>query len=327
MSDTDSNAAVSGITVIICTWTRAEQLRTTLQSLSRQEQPPSVDVEVLVIDNNSKDHTRRVVEEAQPSWALGALRYLFEPRQGKQFALNTGVAAARHTVLAFTDDDILFPPDWLRQIQRVFSDPGVDLAGGKTLIDWTGAQPPPWFSGELMAVLGGVDLGEATLDPSPRDYAPGGGNLIARKRLFDRVGGFSEAHFRHMDFEFGLRCQSSGVRVVYEPAVVVHAPVDPACLTPRYFMRWAFKAGIGRTGGIHAAGQRPRVPLWMYRRFLQDTFALAFQPSPGAPAVFGQRMRQWRGMGAIANAWHAWLAPQRHAEWVKLKSQKTLNLY
>ena len=327
MSNTGSGMPVAGVTVIICTWNRADQLRTTLQSLSQQRYKAGLDVEVLVVDNNSNDDTRSVVEATQQSWAMGTLRYLFEPRQGKQFALNSAIAAAQHTLLAFTDDDILFPHDWLLQIQRIFADPGIDLAGGKTLIDWAGLQRPAWYSNELLAVLGGVDLGETELDPSPRDYAPGGGNLLARKTLFDRVGNFSEAHFRHMDYEFGIRCQSFGVRVVYEPAVVVHAPVDSVCLTPRYFMRWAFKAGIARTGGIHAAGQRPQVPLWMYRRFMQDAIALAFKPLPGTPEVFAQRMRKWRDMGAIVNAWRAWLRPGQHAEWVKLKSQKKLNLY
>ncbi|MEI7785004.1 MAG: glycosyltransferase family 2 protein [Betaproteobacteria bacterium] len=327
MTNTDSDMPVSGITVIICTWNRAEQLRTTLQSISRQELPPGVDVEVLVVDNNSKDHTRRAVEEMQSSWPLGVLSYLFEPRQGKQFALNTGIAAARLGVLAFTDDDILFPPDWLRQIQRVFSDSGVELAGGKTLIDWTGVPRPAWYGDDMLAVLAGVDDGDERLDPAPRAFAPGGSNLIARRVTFERFGRYSEAHFRHMDHEFGMRCHAKGARVVYDPGLVVHAPVDPACLTPRYFLRWAFKAGIARTGGIHAAGQLPSVPLWMYRRFLQDAFVLSFKPSLGTPSVFAQRMRKWRDLGAIANAWHAWLVPRWHSEWVKRQSQKKNNVY
>ena len=327
MSDTVSGSPVSGITVIICTWNRADQLRTTLQSLSGQQCEAGLDVEVLVVDNNSKDQTRTVVEEAQPRWAVGTLRYLFEPRQGKQFALNSGIGAAQHAVLAFTDDDILFPRDWLLQIQRVFTDPGVELAGGKTLIDWTGVQRPAWYNDDMLAVLAGVDDGDQRLDPAPQTFAPGGSNLIARRSTFERYGRYSEAHFRHMDHEFGTRCHAEGARVVYDPALEVHAPVDSACLTPRYFLRWAFKAGIARTGGIKAAGQRPRVPLWMYRRFMEDAIALLFEMLPGTPEVFAQRMRKWRDMGAIANAWHAWLMPRGHADWVKRRSQKSSGIY
>ncbi len=130
-----------------------------------------------------------------------------------------------------------------------------------------------------------------------------------------------------MDHEFGMRCHDKGARVVYEPRLVVHAPVDQTCLTARYFQRWAFKAGIARTGGIQAAGKRPAVPLWMYRRYLQDVLGLIHRSSPGSPEVFGRRMRMWRDMGAITNAWHGWLLPSTHAEWVKRRSQKVDNVY
>ena len=315
------------VTVVICTWNRSELLRTTLHSLAGQQGVAHSDIEVLVVDNNSSDATRAMVHELQAQWPLGRLRYVFEGRQGKQFALNTGIAAARHEVLAFTDDDVLFAPDWLAQIQRLFGDGGVELAGGRTLIDWCAAPVPTWYSDALSAVLGGVDEGDGVQDPAAPSFAPGGGNLIARRRTFERHGVFSETHFRHMDHEFGIRCQEQGARVVYDPSLVVYAPVDARCLSPRYFKRWAFKAGIARSGGIHAAGTRPAVPLWTYRRLVQDLLALALKPWPGPADVFARRMRLWRDMGSVVNAWRGWLLPRAHPEWVERRSQKQQGLY
>ncbi|MBC7378236.1 MAG: glycosyltransferase family 2 protein [Burkholderiaceae bacterium] len=317
------------ISVIICTWNRAELLLKTLQSLCRQTGIATSEVEVVVVDNNSTDNTRRVVEGEIKQWPLGRLVYEFEPRQGKQFALNRGVSAATNPVLAFTDDDIIFDSDWLAQVQALFAEEHVELAGGKTLIAWGLSGPPVWFSDGMQAVLGGVDLGDLRLDPGPPGYAPGGANLLARRALFDRVGAFSEGHYRHMDFEFGLRCQSLGVRVVYDPRPTVYAPVDERCLTLRYFRRWSFKAGIGRSGGIEAAGKgAPRVPLWVYRQLVED-WAATFHRRNAAltPHHFSRELRMWRCWGTVANAWHAWLRPGTHAEWVKSKSQKTVDLY
>jgi len=239
------------------------------------------------------------------------------------------VAVASNPVLAFTDDDILFPPDWLLQVQRLFDDPGVDLAGGKTLVTWGPRGRPEWYADDMLAILAGVDLGDARLDPSPPHYAPGGSNLIARRLLFERVGGYSETHFRHMDYEFGIRCQQRGVRVVYDPALVVYAPVDERCLTKRYFQRWSFKAGIARDGGIDAVERRwPAVPRWIYRQLVEDLLygAAAGRRAP-ADVAFARRLRAWRAAGTIANAWHAWLRPRRHREWVEERSQKKNNLY
>ena len=67
--------------------------------------------EVIVVDNNSKDHTKAVVEEAQRAWPL--LRYEFEGAQGLSHARNHGIACARGDVILFTDDDVLPEPDWL----------------------------------------------------------------------------------------------------------------------------------------------------------------------------------------------------------------------
>jgi glycosyltransferase involved in cell wall biosynthesis len=321
--------APATLSVIICTWNRADTLRETLDSLSRQQGVDPAGVEVIVVDNNSSDHTGQTVEAASAAWPLGTLRYAFEPRQGKQFALNQGVGLASHEILAFTDDDIQFPTDWLCNVLQVVADEGVDLAGGKTLIRWPAAGKPNWYADDMLAIVGGVDLGDRRLDPSPKDYGPAGANLIARRSLFGRVGGYSEVHFRHMDHEFGLRCQARGIRVVYDPRLVVHAPVDEACLTPRYFRRWSFKAGITRSGGVEAKRERlPRVQPWIYRQAMEDAVIVALgRLRPSTPHSFSRELRLWRAWGTIANAWHAWLRPGRHADWVEQRSEKRNNRY
>lgn len=62
--------------IIVCTYNRAESLRDTLRALQAQQVDAKRSWEVLVVDNNSKDHTRQVVEEAQRHWPR--LRYEFE---------------------------------------------------------------------------------------------------------------------------------------------------------------------------------------------------------------------------------------------------------
>src|SRR5271156_2755228 len=90
---------------ILCTYNRAESLAKALASIAQSTVPDSIQWEVLVVDNNSRDATRSVVEEfwwRDPS----RFRYLFEPKQGKSNALNAGIQQARGEILAFTDDDV-----------------------------------------------------------------------------------------------------------------------------------------------------------------------------------------------------------------------------
>jgi hypothetical protein len=182
----------------------------------------------------------------------------------------------------------------------------------------------------MAAIVGGVDLGRSRLMPPPSTYAPAGANLVARADLFDRVGLFSETHFRHMDYEFGQRCLRLGEAVAYDPALVVTAPIEPAMLTRRYFRRWSLKAGISpwqdMTPGVrHFAW----VPLWVYRQMLQDALAWLVAPLRGEPAAerFLRELRLWRAYGLVASRWMSRLRPAAYPAWVEARSQKRKNVY
>ncbi|HZP88955.1 MAG TPA: glycosyltransferase, partial [Burkholderiales bacterium] len=78
--------------VIVCTYNRAGSLARTLHSLQAQRVKPEIDWEVVVVDNNSSDGTRGMVEQMRQAFAR--LRYTREPEQGLAHARNHGIAAA-----------------------------------------------------------------------------------------------------------------------------------------------------------------------------------------------------------------------------------------
>src|SRR5687767_3303766 len=95
--------------VLICTYNRASLLRETLESLAGVKSARAW--EVVIVDNNSTDDTRTVVEEMAVTFPAPLL-YVFEPRQGKSHALNTGLDVCRGQVIVFTDDDVHVAPAW-----------------------------------------------------------------------------------------------------------------------------------------------------------------------------------------------------------------------
>ena len=66
------------ISVIVCTYNRANLLINVLQSLCEQS-IETLDYEVVVVDNNSSDNTREVVDEFCRRFSH--VRYCFEPKQ------------------------------------------------------------------------------------------------------------------------------------------------------------------------------------------------------------------------------------------------------
>src|SRR5256885_3014027 len=123
------------ITVVIAAYNRSEMLKATLNSVLNQESN-NISYEVIVVDNNSTDNTKQVVENLIVEGHQN-LRYLFEPRQGCSHARNTGVAAACSEIIAFADDDVRVTKDWIANIKRAFdSHPEIDCVGGKVLPRW-----------------------------------------------------------------------------------------------------------------------------------------------------------------------------------------------
>jgi glycosyltransferase involved in cell wall biosynthesis len=72
------------ISVVVCTYNRADLLREVLRDLCNQDYPKS-QYEILVVDNNSIDNTRNIIEDLQ---TISDVRYILETHQGHTYARN-----------------------------------------------------------------------------------------------------------------------------------------------------------------------------------------------------------------------------------------------
>ncbi len=124
------------ITVILCTYNRCQSLSKALQSVAASEMPSSAVWEVLVVDNNSCDQTREVVENYCRRHP-GRFRYLFESKPGKSHALNAGIREACGDILAFIDDDVIVERNWLRNLTANLDGNVWAGAGGRILPEKT----------------------------------------------------------------------------------------------------------------------------------------------------------------------------------------------
>src|SRR5687767_2492787 len=158
--------------VLICTYNRASLLRETLESLAGVRSVRSW--EVVIVDNNSTDDTRTVVEEMAVTFPAPLL-YVFEPRQGKSHALNTGLDVCRGQVIVFTDDDVHVAPDWVdAACEALEGERGPAYAGGPVRPLW-GAVPPRWLDqtrGDLWGTLAILDYGAESFIFEDRNKVP-----------------------------------------------------------------------------------------------------------------------------------------------------------
>lgn len=128
------------LTIIICTYNRAEHLNLCLESLLGCTRVKECDI--LVVDNNSTDKTREVAESY-----LGALplRYVFEPAQGLAHARNHGLSEASTEWIAFLDDDAKAHSDWVTTILDTVEKGDFDAFGGPYYAWHYFGPAPQWY--------------------------------------------------------------------------------------------------------------------------------------------------------------------------------------
>ena len=264
------------ISVILPTRNRADQLQGALERLAAQQTEGACTYEVLIVDNGSTDATRQVVDAWQPRFPV-SLRYLYEGRTGKPWALNSGMAAARGAIFAFTDDDILTTPTWLAALWRCFQEEGADGVGGKILPQWT-APRPVWLTDEAFRRFGGlgcVDHGDLRRSSASGSYCRWvGGSFAVRRQAAARLGPYDPKLLRGEDTEYYERAISQGLAVCYEPSALAFHRIAADRMTLAYFRQVRHKTGYYRAYRMPwmLKDLVTIVPLWWYLDLL-DTAA------------------------------------------------------
>ena len=177
-------AGPCSVSLVLCTFNRSRQLRSALGHLLAQS-PTAPPFELVVVDNNSTDDTRSIVEACRVS-SNGRLCYLFEPKQGLSYTRNTGIAAAQGDIVAFTDDDVRVSSGWVEAIVRASeANPKIVCLGGRMLPLWP-EPPPAWLTPlHWVGPLALQDYGDQPfIVDARRPLSLAGANLAIRKEVF-----------------------------------------------------------------------------------------------------------------------------------------------
>lgn len=303
------------LTVIICSYNRSKLLAQCLDRLMNQKVSEDVTWEVLVVNNNSTDDTEKIVNEYIERQVL-PLRYVVEKKQGLSNARNCGIDHARGEVVAFTDDDVLLPNNWIQQLVEAFRENDYDGLGGKVEAKWE-IEKPTWFSDHGKYALKGVilqyDKGDKAFIYDMKTKPPIGASMVFHRRVFEKYGKFNpELGYNGKklvggeDTDFCKRIISGGGKIAYRPDIVVEHPVEVERVTKQYFKRWYY--GIGKAYILTAElPQNTKMILGVPAYELKELFTSTLK-FIGAVVVFKReaqfyyKMRILRGFGMIAGA-------------------------
>jgi len=244
------------LSIIIPTFNRGDSLKLTLDSLVKQEFPVNK-FEVLIVDNGSTDNTKIVSENFISSHQHHNIRYIYEPVPGLLSGRHRGAVESKGDILVYIDDDIDADSHWLEAIENSFSDPAVQLVGGRNLPKYE-SEPPEWLEwfwqkhsrGKYCSYLSLLDFGEQVFEIDP-NFVWGLNFSIRKEKLFELGGFHPDCISQNLqcfqgDGETGLtiKIKKLKYKTIYQPQALIFHRISAARMTYDYFDKRFYYQGV-----------------------------------------------------------------------------------
>lgn len=187
--------------VVIPTYNRPDRLQKALTALTKQRLR---DFEVVVVDQS--DPPVQIADDLHKQLRI---KYVHSVERGPALARNKGWRAASGSVVAFTDDDCIPEPDWLKNAARYFRERPIAGLEGLIRSDHIG---DPRYRTVFNVGVEGVAFMTA--------------NMFYRREVLEHVGGFDERFrfaFRE-DTDLAWRVLKLGEIPYSDDAAVYHPP-------------------------------------------------------------------------------------------------------
>ena len=216
----------------------AATLERTIRSVLGQSYRP---IEYIIIDGASTDGTTDIVRRHEAALAF----WRSEPDRGISDAFNKGLALARGAFIGFLNADDWMEPRQVAEAVAALERTGADFVFGDLIYHLADGRP-------AHRVLGDLEYAGVIDRRMPEVAHP---TLLARRVIFDRVGGFDCRYRRAMDYDWLLRAHRAGFRGAYAPGLVGHMSL--AGRSDADFVR-----ALGEVRTISVRHGRPLLTAW-----------------------------------------------------------------
>jgi len=282
----DAAREAVGVSILVVTRDRRGELDRLLASLRALEYPADR-LEIVV------------VEETDDPRPMPGVHYISIPRRdrGLGSARNLAVAAARHDVLAFTDDDCIVTPGWLRELTAPLAAAEVGGVAGAVLVRDT---TPVGFAENALGFPGGGlrYLVAAKDKPVPTTYASTC-NCCYRKAAVLEAGGFDEgARLGGEDSLLAARIAARH-RLLYAPRAIVYHRARGSLAG---VFRWFIRRGAAE---VDAAALAPD-PAAARREMVRASLGL--KAAASAAALLALRLPLFPAAAVLAAGYYGWTA-------------------
>jgi succinoglycan biosynthesis protein ExoM len=232
-----SPSPVTTVAICVCTYRRQHGLRRLLESLACLENvDPTVDVRLVVADNDVSGNARPVVEAARAQLPF-PVKYVVEEQRGIPQARNACLRGAGEADwYAFVDDDEYVDRNWLAELLRVQRETAADVVTGPVLPVFA-ESPPEW------AVRGRFFDGPRYPTGTRLHWARSGNVLVGSALL--ESGGFDTSFGLRggEDTHFFMRAWLDGRSIVFADDAFVYETVPAERVRTSWLVRREYRRG------------------------------------------------------------------------------------
>jgi glycosyltransferase involved in cell wall biosynthesis len=214
-----------------------------LQTLCEQTLPTAC-YEIIVVDNDSKDHTRLVTEDYCHHY--DNIRYCIESQRGLSHARNRGWQEANGQYVAYVDDDCKVPTQWLTVAKKIIDQIAPAAFGGPYYAFYNSLKPYWWKDS-----YGAFEQSQTSHSLQRHEYLRGGNIFIRRSVLEDMCGfdvtlGMSDrklGYGEESQLQRRIHTTMTDELIYYDPKLYVHHLVRPEKMTLRWILNSWFVGG------------------------------------------------------------------------------------
>ncbi len=166
--------------VCIPTYRRPELLRKLLESLFFQKLDESINVEIIVVDNDVEESARKICDSFNNNERI-KLFYLTQPEKNISLTRNKAVNKATGKYVLFIDDDEVASPGWIDAHLDTFEKYNADVVIGRVTQDFE-IEVPVWIKNHIIFKIPAPPTGTI----AEKTYT---GNSAIRKSMLNQIEG------------------------------------------------------------------------------------------------------------------------------------------
>lgn len=241
------------ITIAVPTFNGASRLPKLLECLKNQKGVETLKWELIIIDNNSTDNLKEVIDNQITTWpAEVPLRYCLEKRQGAAFARQKAIEIAAGSLVGFLDDDNLPKTDWVLQAVT-FAQQFPQAAAFSGPIHGVYETPPPEGFEKIQAFLAIREYGDEVYQFNPQNLQlPPAASLVVRRDAWKAhvplqptlTGKIPGRFVQGDDYEPLLYLSKAGWEIWYNPNLHSYHQIPAWRFEKSYLMTLAKGCGL-----------------------------------------------------------------------------------